>query len=126
MTQLHSAEEAIKVAVEAGYNNWKIGPNFTNEDVSEKLIRWGKLPEVLQDPAFWQALGKARGWPEWVYPYGYSDYPKHRHSQGDEYIKPPGNIDYVDKQNAWLYHALRYFETLLAGEDTKEFWSNLP
>jgi hypothetical protein len=61
MTQLHSAEDAIKQAVEAGYKCDQIA-HFKIDNAAEKLIRWGKLPEALQSAAFWQALGKARGW----------------------------------------------------------------
>lgn len=82
---LHNEQDAIKqaVAVTFGYDF----DGFVSEDTfpygycdirvigSEVQLRrvrkdghsgrWvycGRLQEVLQDPAFWQALGKARGW----------------------------------------------------------------
>lgn len=67
-------EIAIRDAVEkGGYKD----PRFsitTKEDADEKYAellneyaKWTQRPQVFLDPAFWQALGKARGWNEGGY-----------------------------------------------------------
>lgn len=128
---LKKEQDAIRQAVEDGNYLPHFAPiHYDVEDLrayypssTEYVVK--NYSDILQDPAFWIALGKARGWHEWVYPFGYTDYPKHRNQAGNEYVKPPGNIDYLDKQPAWLYHALRYFETKLSGGDTNKFFQNL-
>lgn len=96
--KLNSEQDAIKQALEAGYKT-------SYHDL--QAIGDGYKPErILQDPAFWQALGKARGWES---PYG---------------VCP--NCEELSEMEAWKYHALRYFETKLSGGDTNQFWLTLP
>ncbi len=90
---LHSEQDAIKQAVEAGY---KPGIHISPCEI-EGVEAYHK-GDTLQDRAFWQALGKARGWKE---------------EKGRRIAD-------------WLYYALRYFETLLSGGDRKAFWQSLP
>lgn len=52
---LHSEQDAIKQAVEAGYDLRGWEPKYDGGD---------DFSSVLLDPAFWQALGKARDWVE--------------------------------------------------------------
>jgi hypothetical protein len=127
MTQLHSNQDAIKQAVEAGY--WRNPGTGTkskaflegNQVRLTVLAKSGEavdvltlhLSDVLQDPAFWQSLGKARGWgnalihPDGT-PCGLADDPVH-------FARP-----------THLHHALRCFETVLSGGDLKAFWQSLP
>lgn len=58
---LNNERDAIKQAVEAGWHpTYLVLPHLHNIHCEA---------EILQDPAFWQALGKAREWdvmvPEW-------------------------------------------------------------
>lgn len=90
---LHNEQDAISQAcAQGGYKHYYPVDNTDH------------LAFILQDPAFWQALGKARGWPE------HGDRPRER---------------YIDNYTS-LGHALRYFETKLSGGDTNQFWSTLP
>ena len=73
---------------------------MTNEE-SRKYIEENPL-----DPERWRKVGKARGWPIRIW---------EGQRVGDR------------KLPSYIYHALRYFETLLtAPEKIKEYWENLP
>jgi len=59
MTQLHSEQDAIKQAVGARY--WGVTKPIEGfEDVAID-VALARLSDTLQDPALWQALGRARG-----------------------------------------------------------------
>jgi len=101
---LHNEEEAIKQAVEAGYPTTRI---FLAPLDGERWFRPLNDAAIFQDPAFWQALGKVRGW---------SDVSKF----GDINFGRPG------VHTGWLPVALRYFEVKLSGGDLSQFWTSLP
>jgi hypothetical protein len=65
---------------------------------------------ILNDPFFWQALGKALGWKlkvcvvwDWDMSHQYP----------------------VTLMPSWEYHALRYHEINLTGGDTEKFWRDI-
>jgi hypothetical protein len=101
---LHSEQDAIKQAVEAGWFPVEKEPLLSHTysqhgkhwlfeiDDSPKAIL--SFADMAANPAFWQALGKARGW---------------------------------EKDNIyWLDMALSYFSTILLKGDTRIFWKSLP
>lgn len=58
-------EQAIKDAVEKGGYGSSGAPNYLNKRLMNKVgqnWRGDVVNRCLLDPAFWQALGKARGW----------------------------------------------------------------
>lgn len=59
--KLTNAEDAIEEAVKRGYplKEWKICEGKHIQSAKESVVF---LDVVFLDPAFWQALGKARGW----------------------------------------------------------------
>jgi hypothetical protein len=104
--QLNNEQDAIKQAVEAGYPTTKI---FLAPLDGESWFRPLNEAWILEDPAFWQALGKARGW---------------RTREYDMETVGRGKTHVV--QEIWKTNALRYFETRLSGGDTSAFWQSLP
>ena len=131
---LQNEQDAIKQAVEAGWKPFDWGTKWKCVGVS---VQEGKfeaagrpyisksLARIFQDPAFWIALGEARGW-------GYQEATK---TITDFVCQDCGtsvggtgehNCDYSELKPFWLYYALRYFETKLSGGDTQAFWQNLP
>lgn len=76
--------------------------------------------DIAQDPAFWQALGKARGWAT-----------QHFNRDGTIAQNHRGKSRGVTRCNAFceapsLYHAVKYFETKLSGGDINQYWQSLP
>lgn len=64
-------EKAIKKAIEGGYVCNGLRPldlAFLTTGQKDKKINQ-LISVVLLDPLFWQALGKAEGWPELKQPY---------------------------------------------------------
>lgn len=62
-----SLEQAIKDAVEKGGYDTPSSQNYVHLAIGSKNPPdWKEdaQQEFLLDPAFWQALGKARGWPD--------------------------------------------------------------
>lgn len=95
-----SLEQAIRDAVEKGgyavkYANADGLPDMYARDGYEIIAE-----QILLDPAFWQALGKARGWKE--YEGGYEDY-----SAG------------------WVFHWHRLIDHLATGKDVESFFEKL-
>jgi hypothetical protein len=126
--KLTKEQDAIKQAVEAGYapktmNRLDFAYLIARPDENEKFF-----PLILQDPAFWQALGKARGWKSGcnicteVHFTG-----MHNASDEEAYeCKNPKQHMTTGYQDPWLHHALRYFETRLSNGDPEAFWQSLP
>lgn len=85
------------------------GCHFSIEDVEEEPCI--SINDVMFDPLFWQALGKARGW-------------------GDEEVR--GTILYDDQttkifaNHLWFNFAEEWFETRLSNGDERAFWQSLP
>lgn len=116
---LHNEQDAINQAVEAGYS-----PRWVTQTHSEFWFGMSEnktlcISETLQDPAFWQALGKARGWkPSDDRKYPIAIFEKHFDGGVTTAFKP--------EIGEWQYHALRYFETRLSNGDMKAYWESLP
>jgi len=106
---LHNETEAIKQAVEAGYKpDFKtINYSYAQLDPADKKSNYRFINELeVMTAAFWQALGKARGW--------------------DADVEKTGTyLDMLSTEN-WKHHALRYFEVKLSGGDLNQFWETLP
>lgn len=92
---LNNSKEAIEEAIKGGY----------------EVTAWWESA-IFPDSAFWQSLGKQRGWNE------YEDIAR---GNWDE----PKTITH-ETIKTWLYHALRYFEVKLSGGSEEEFWKSLP
>lgn len=92
-------EKALKIAIKAGYRGDTISVN--------------KMPNasILQDPLFWQALGRGLGW---------SEYTSIKLGNWDEVSSMV-----VDNKLTWQLYALRYFDTLMSGKSEEEFWKSL-
>jgi hypothetical protein len=135
--------EAIKLAIEKGgydfggfvradyfphgWCNSKIGwrgdvelQRVTAKGDAGRWVKCGNWNEAIQDPLFWQALGKALGWE------GYQ-------CENCGY-KHFGNIGYSEccslwtsatTRPQWLYQALRYHELVLTGGSIEQFWKDL-
>jgi hypothetical protein len=105
MTKLNNAQDAIQQAIEGGYSYNGVVKNFTKNNKQMaivSLLRRGD--ELMLDPLFWQALGKARGWdPE-----------------------PEGTPDGGYANNSWESVALDWFLNRLSSGDETEFWESLP
>lgn len=95
---LKNEQDAIKQATEAGYD--------------DSILRWGemimaaKIALILQEPAFWQALGKARGW-----------------EQRCDASECEDRDEWREHQHEWLD---ANDDALLSGGDMKAFWESLP
>lgn len=66
---LNNEQDAIRQAREAGYVSghlWEIPEG--------KEYSWYAVMAMLNDPRMWQALGKARGWPESYWRYACMQY----------------------------------------------------
>jgi hypothetical protein len=100
--------EAIKLAIENGYtrNGNSYPLEFFTEDPYERF-------RVVQEPLFWQALGKASGWGNdlWV--------GEMKRLVGDKLAKVKWEIP------DWQHHAQIYFDILMEGGDTEKFWKEL-
>lgn len=109
-------EKAILLAIEKGGYNWKY-PRI-------ELLNSHDFAHVMQDPLFWQSLGKALGWDETaldgvVCRYcGIGECADHQfeHYEDD---RPA----YIAPETAY---ALRFFELKLSGSgDIDKFWEEL-
>lgn len=65
MNKLTSAQDAIKQAIEGGYKG--------DEHFLLNLPEYAKA-QIWIDPLFWQALGKARKWNQWICENGLHSY----------------------------------------------------
>ena len=111
--KLQNEEDAIKQAIEAGYDPTKVHPSVRLPKQYLEEVKSFTIDGILSDPAFWQALGKARGW----------NYCKLHSFVGSNLDSERCNDCNHD---GWLMHALRYFETRLSGGDLNRYWQNLP
>lgn len=99
-------DRAIKLAIEGGYNDnaWD-GTENSSKKTDEQM---------LLDPLFWQALGKALGWEE------------HDNNQRKLYRLSGANPDYMPKGlYKWHDRAMNFFDLVMRNGDTEKFWSEL-
>src|SRR5436853_2595530 len=97
-------KNAIKLAIEkGGYANftqsadWSVRPDYI-------------MAVIVQDPLFWQALGKALGWD--------------KYSSGDGFWGFTGDEEYREELT-WKTKAHQHFDLVLTGGDTEKFWKEL-
>jgi hypothetical protein len=95
---LHNAQDAIKQAIEGGWNTKRSEHPMVTWFDDKHLC----LSEMFTDPLFWQALGKARGWGK--------------------------RIEVVGVGTMIGYHgyAHKWFETRMSNGDETNFWQSLP
>jgi predicted amidophosphoribosyltransferase len=104
--------EAIKLAIEKGgyeIHNFRIGGEHIDRKEDEQIIL---------DPLFWQALGKALGWEDSICETCKSKFPEYHNGC----VRCGGHIN---PDPFMLYHALHYQELVLTGGDTEKFWKEL-
>jgi hypothetical protein len=94
-------EQSIKEAVEKG--GWKLLPQAYG------IAEGSDIPtaEIFLDPFFWQALGKARGWPPYS-PTGYVD-----------------NYEDDLEDFSWKVYWHRLIDHLANGNDAESFFKEL-
>lgn len=102
MKILHSAQDAIKQAIEGGWYPLQ-GKHGWHQSSKGAIKGWASsIPNealTLIDPLFWQALGKARG------------------------FKPT----YSDNSIVtWRYWAQEWFHIKMSNGDETKFWESLP
>lgn len=85
-------KEAIEKAIEGGWEPYKTRTTLPNWQIT------------ALDPAFWQALGKALGWPS---------------------VTPGNSVMTQEFPQTWRYHALHFYDLILTGGDTAAFWKSL-
>lgn len=84
-------------------------------------------PQIALDPTFWQVLGKSLGWDRKMVVrrgmvignFGWESPDKNIRFYGEEM---GAGMDYM---NPWVYHAHRFYDLILQGKDTAEFWREL-
>lgn len=107
-------ENIIKLAIEGGYDKGVAGVNGQTRE--QYLV--GYSQHLVLEPAFWQALGKAKGW---------------NHKCTDCYIGEPhewcksGSHLEKDKYEncAWFDCANKFFNLLMTNGDTSKFWDDI-
>lgn len=95
-------EQAIREAVEnGGFTRW-------GDEIKNGCIMSGaSQSDLFLDPTFWQALGKARGWPlQWPQPY------------------QTGNGDWLDI-TWWEYKWHEFVRHLADGKDAESYFASL-
>lgn len=103
-------EQAIRDAVEKGGYN----PAFL--DRSNR-----RNHDVLMIPAFWQALGKARGQDELMWPLEFES------DMGVQFLywKGPNGHQYTPHLVWWKYQMHRLIDHLASGKDVESFFKEL-
>jgi hypothetical protein len=120
---LNSAEEAIKQAEEAG--DYQTLAEWNQVSPSTFLAYLTSNTErTLQDPAFWKALGKVRGWHDGKTGVCMGCGQRTDHTCTCHYAVTAEGMPNV--QSEWYYHALRYFETRFANGNLTAYWQSLP
>lgn len=129
--------EAIKLAIEkGGYEPFK---SFHMEYCKQVHYMDGQLVvepgaggtatrlylAITQDPAFWQALGRALGWGKHVGEFVPGKMYETNSQWEWDIVQHPWQHKIEEGTEKWLYHALRYFELVLTQGDTEAFWKDL-
>lgn len=123
--QLHSAQDAIKQAIEGGWKPKELSIKYKNVEMksapSEGAILGylqdeAKMALAFLDPLYWQALGKVRGWIPSEYPDGEMRCTAKRCT--NRWCGYAGFVDPKDIARLW-------FENRQATGDEKKFWESL-
>lgn len=111
---MSSIEQVIKEAVEKGAYHKGHSPEIStnNEGVwlqfyAAPFTSTFHQSDIFLDPSFWQALGKARGWPALS-----------RYKGRYKYMEQGGVLNYVGKWHRFIDH-------LAEGGETEQFFKNL-
>ena len=100
----NSFNETCRVAIKKGGYKNEIGILDTTLRLEQELSLYEQA-FIIQDPLFWQALGKALGW-------------------GFNLKKNPFDEDEIGVDR-WLAEALNYFHLVLTGGNTEKWWQEL-
>lgn len=101
-----SIENAIRDAVEKG---WVAGSNpETKDPMMQSMYR------TFLDPAFWQALGKARGWGKNIY-----SGVMHHLDEGDKLVTDKWEMP------VYQYQWHHFIDHLASGGDAESFFATL-
>lgn len=130
-------EQAIRDAVEKG--GYKQHTGYANDEIRRIEVEYGRvlihvcpgpehnddacgprqmnyLSNILLDPLFWQALGKARGWS--------SD--KNLIVTLESYDTGPTHLLHSSMEAGyWRFYWLRFIEHLADGKDAESFFASL-
>lgn len=127
--QVSHLERATRDAVEkGGYQGFEWHDYFTTS--SDQSHIWGHdektgeghgrpISDILLDPAFWQALGKARGWGSF---YDDEGMPRVYSTQGWYPITKTGS---GHDEQMWEAHWHRFIDHLASGGTVEDFFKNL-
>lgn len=96
--------------IRSEYEKYKLELPTARETIAyQELMGKYIYLNAINDPLFWQALGKAKGWEmEDVY----------------ELYNPQGPIR-AFKMTEWRHKALNFFDLLMTNGDTAAYWDNL-
>lgn len=112
---MKNLEQAIRDAVEKGgysvYSRNVVEGSLPLEEAVKALLRSTRTEAILLDPAFWQALGKARGWK----PLGFCDV--------EYYLSDCAPC--VKNAAEWQYNWHRLIDHLASGKDVESFFETL-
>lgn len=119
--------EAIKLAIDkGGYSTSKMylhggEDSFISYDTFIKMNNaW-----ISQDPEFWQALGKALGWPDKVCEKcGGNGELLSGTADGPRYCCGAYEVT-AREETSWKWHWHRYIDVLADGGDQDTFWKDL-
>ncbi len=93
-------EQAIKKAIqEGGYG--KRNYRWNDDTIEERNLPFLEKEEILLDPLFWQALGKAEGW------------------------EKDGSDTYFSNWTSWQYYWHRFIDHLAEGKSADSFFEEL-
>ena len=114
-------EQAIQKAIEGGYDVKKslgipknVEANYPIEQVGANMWR-----VCTSDPLFWQALGKAMGWPE------VSHFREEIITTFDKEQNKVVSQATSNSYNMSVYHWHRFIDHLAEGRDADSFFANL-
>jgi len=109
-----TTEEAIKKAIEGGFNFDERNSHI----VEQKRELWSSYhgdgvctTSMFLDPSFWQSIGEALGWKEFV---GENDFPSCGFSGGRD------SFQFGDAE--WKYQWHRFIDHLAEGKTAKSFF----
>ena len=100
--KLNNAQDAIWQAIEGG---WKPAGEHIHLQFSDRVLELS-IDSVFDDPLFWRALGKSRGWGE-----------------GNKGWLNEGEV--VPMLEEWKSNAVNWFLARISGEEN-QFWQDLP
>jgi hypothetical protein len=102
-------KQAIQKAIEGGWHPTYLTLPHLSKFKSDK--------EVLLDPLFWQAFGKAMGW-------GLGGHFRDCPALKDGYYSPSIECN-CEKRENWQYHWHRFIDHLSEGKDAESFFKDL-